>query len=94
MGCRPSTYPPRAAIIRLLSNLDETMAHTCRHADAASDRGLVVDFKAAMLSLQSQLQRFVTPADVLAQSASRAAPSWRWPTSFPTTAASASMPSA
>ena len=47
-------------LTRLLSTLDANMADTCRHTDAG-DVGVVPLFKRTLLSLQSQLMRFVTP---------------------------------
>ena len=63
---RTPTLDTARRLTRLLSNLDSNMAGTCRAPDAAGDSGVVVKFKCALLALESQMQRFVTAADVQA----------------------------
>ena len=60
---RTPTQATAQDLTRLLSNLDEHMAETCRHTDA-QDVGVVPTFKRTLLELDAQVARFLRTGDV------------------------------
>ena len=63
-AARTPTLETSQRLTRLLAGLNGDLAQTCRRTDVTRERGVVVNLKRALLDLESQLQRFVTTADV------------------------------